>query len=249
MRLVVMALLISVMVVGGAASAQTENEMIFMKQAYDLGEQLREAKLHAISLYLQTQSNGKARLAIGEGKGANARLGTVCVGMYQHWPAITVYASTMPVSVDIKGIGKRVLLGAVKTGVTAEYPTYPAENLNPKRAEDGVYLLAYDAGDGKSPATVSLLALSVGDDGLTKFDPVITVPAQLESLPSSTGEAIGKSLARVELPDATTASDTNPAWRAAVEIEFDERSPGQKTASPTPIRVYGFKLDLGICMV
>ena len=248
MRHLLIAFLLSLIVVGGAVAQMTENEQIFMKQSYDRGLQLREAKLHEISLYLQTLSDGKCKLAIGAGKGADARLGVVCRGMYQFTPAITVYPSTMPVSTDMKGIGKRLLLGAVKTGVTAEDPVYPAENPNPKRAEVGVYLLAFDPGDGKTTATMALLELGLGDDGLTTFKEVIKVPAQVDSLPASADTPLGKSVARVELPDATTASDTNPAWRAAIEIEFDERAPGQPAKTRTPIRVYEFKLDLGICM-
>ena len=57
---------------------------------------------------------------------------------------------------------------------------------------------------------------------------------------------IAKSVARVELADEKSVSDTKPAWRAAIEIEFDERDPGRGAAGGSPIHVYEFKLDLGI---
>ena len=106
--------------------------------------------------------------------------------------------------------------------------------------------MAYVPGSDKKPESVSLIAVSVGDDGHPVLDELLTIAAQRESLPEISGATIAKSVARVELADEKSVSDTKPAWRAAIEIEFDERDPGRGAAGGSPIHVYEFKLDLGI---
>ena len=130
------------------------------------------------------------------------------------------------------------MIGAVALGTYAE-PPGARESGNEGRipmAPPGVYLLAYT---GNIPdewkeesGTVSLMSVSVDNDGNPAYQQFLGVPAVVNR---EIVKTYAPPPARVQFPGDVGASDNDPARRGTVTLTIE---------SPGGLHSYRFKLDL-----
>ena len=214
--------------------------------AAQLLKDYREAKLGQIALVVKDLSQGKSRLLIGQGAGANPQVGHVLeVPESGGLPFISAYPVSQPARTKLN-VGNCALVGAVALPVGAEPPGARGSAALGRipMAPAGVYLLAYTgefSDREEEPGTMSLMSVSVDKDGNPVFRQILGVPATRHTRPADvTYDGEDWYGASVRFPNKDQVSGENPAWRATVTLALHE--PDGR------YRGYEFRLDLQVIM-
>ena len=214
----------------------------YRQQIAQLTEQVRQAKLHQIALFIEAESKGNSHLLLGAGVSPKAapaeavgraadveRTTAAETAAEALKPAlITVYPVSSPLGAKLPGIGilESQLLGAVALTVEAR----AAEGDDAKKettAKPGVYLIAHVIGGGFI-GDAGLVSVTVDDEGRLQFEQVLGTRCWISKTAEVAGTIPGVT---VTLADQGEPPADNPARRATVEMTWGEST-------------YRFALDL-----